>query len=128
MRPRLIAISCLVLLAGTCVLSACGDDDDKVSEDSPVTTWVTLPTDPADENFDEPEFPPSAQSCSDLEVGGEFIAFRLSVENVPCDEAARVVESAVEGSPPDDWTCNEVQGTFVQCQNGTALIGFNSNE
>lgn len=38
------------------------------------------------------------------------------------------MESVVEGSPLSDWSCNEVQGTFVQCQNRSALIGFNSNE
>ena len=76
---------------------------------------------------DEPPIPASANLCPDLKHGGKYLAFRVVAQNVSCDEAATVVVGAVKGTPPKGWSCKDVQGTFVACRNGQALIEFNTS-
>jgi len=118
--------ACFLLSA--VALAACGSDNggESADESTPTSTWVSLPTDPADANFDEPELPPGAQICSDVRAGNRFVAFRVFAEGVSCDEAEGVAKAEGEDGAPSEWSCIEIQGTFVQCENGEALVGFNS--
>lgn len=76
---------------------------------------------------DEPPIPASADVCPDLKHGGKYLAFRVVVQNVSCDDAAAVVVGAVKGTPPKGWSCKDVRGTLVACRNGQALIEFNTS-